>query len=118
MMNVLTPLLSLFSSSQKLPEGSEKVLGAFTDFIQRDDKAKALVASYIEQARQHDIATFDKSDKFTNRIRSLVRPVCTLLTLSWYIYARVMGIPLTPEDYTLIGGVVAFWFGVRSLEKR
>jgi len=42
----------------------------------------------------------------------------TFAAMSWYLYARTQGIELTQEDYAIIGGVLAFWFGFRPFEKR
>jgi len=37
--------------------------------------------------------------------------------MAWYIYARLNDIPLQAEDYAIIGGIMAFWFGFRPFEK-
>lgn len=71
----------------------------------------------VQQAREHDIQTFDPNDRFSNRLRSSVRPVITYTAMAWYIYARVTGYGLTHEDFAIIGSVLAFWFGVRPFEK-
>ncbi|NPA52679.1 MAG: hypothetical protein GXO22_07270 [Aquificae bacterium] len=51
-------------------------------------------------------------------LRALVRPTIALSSVSFYIGAKVYGIPLTEFDYYLIGGVFAFYFGLRTIEKR
>lgn len=95
-----------------------KVLGAVETYATKDERLQAFLAEQIDKARQHDIATFDKTDLFSNRLRSSVRPLVTFAAMTWYIYARVNNIPLQAEDYALIGGVTAFWFGCRLFEKR
>jgi len=50
-------------------------------------------------------------------LRALVRPVIALSSISFYITAKVKGIELSQMDYYLIGGVFAFYFGLRSVEK-
>ncbi len=79
---------------------------------------ETLTEDKFNNARKHDIATFDKNDLFSNRLRSIVRPICTLIAISWYVYARANEIPLGKEDYAIIGGILAFWFGFRPFEKK
>ena len=95
-----------------------KVLGAVEDYANKDERMQAFLAEQINKARSHDIATFDKTDKFSNRLRSSVRPLTTFAAMAWYIYARLNEIPLQAEDYAIIGGIMAFWFGFRPFEKR
>ena len=96
----------------------DSVIGAVQDYLTKDERAQKFWAEQMDNARQHDIATFDQGDKFINRLRSSVRPIVTFVALAWYVYARLNNIPLTQEDYTIIGGVLAFWFGFRPFEKR
>lgn len=93
------------------------VTGALQKYLTQDAEALKIMEDAVNAARQHDAATFDKDDRFSNRLRSSVRPVCTYVAVGWYVYARVMGLPLGSEDYALIGGMVAFWFGLRPFEK-
>ena len=95
-----------------------KVLGAVEAYATKDERMQAFLAEQINKARQHDVATFDKTDLFSNRLRSTVRPLTTFAAMGWYIYARLNDIPLAAEDYAIIGGVMAFWFGFRPFEKR
>lgn len=97
-----------------IPEG---VGEAFNEYLTKDQKALEQINGFVENARKHDIATFDKTDKFSNRLRSSVRPLTTFAAMAWYIYARLNDIPLNAEDYAIIGGVMAFWFGFRPFEK-
>ena len=94
------------------------VIEQANSYLQKDERVAKQLAEEVDAARQHDIKTFDTADAFSNRLRSLVRPLCTFICLGWYIFARVNHIPLTPEDYSIIGGVLAFWFGFRPFEKR
>ena len=101
-----------------LPEETiGKVSNAVSDFLTRDERAQAAVMAEIEKARQHDIATTEATPPVVNLLRGLVRPLITLAACFWYIYARMSGIELTVEDYTIIGGIMAFWFGFRPFEK-
>lgn len=95
-----------------------RVLGAVEAYATKDERMQAFLAEQIDKARQHDVATFDKTDLFSNRLRSSVRPLTTFAAMAWYIYARLNDIPLAAEDYAIIGGVMAFWFGFRPFEKR
>mgnify|MGYP005686751617 FL=1 len=123
---VLGGLFGLLKGSSKSIAGKagvdesivSKVLGAVEDYANKDERMQAFLAEQINKARQHDIATFDKADKFSNRLRSSVRPLTTFAAMAWYIYARLNDIPLQAEDYAIIGGIMAFWFGFRPFEKR
>lgn len=76
------------------------------------------MAEQLKSARMHDAQIFDATDKFSNTLRSSVRPIITIAAMGWYIWARANGVPLEGEDYAIIGGVLAFWFGFRPFEKR
>ncbi len=94
------------------------VLKGVDAYLSKDERARAQLNDFVKDARAHDISTFMKEDLFSNRLRSLVRPVVTFAAMGWYLYARSHGITLTQEDYAIIGGVLAFWFGFRPFEKR
>jgi len=96
----------------------DKVIGAVEYYATKDERYQKFVADQIENARAHDIATFDKTDRFSNRLRSTVRPFVTFSAVIWYIYARVNEIVFTSEDYAIVGGILAFWFGFRPFEKK
>ena len=130
MMQLALPLLasivSLFDSKRKvLAETAgvtEDVMAVvsrtMTDFLTKDEKVMELTMKHMQDARSHDIATFDKADVMSNRLRSVVRPVCTFIAIGWYVYARVNNIPLQQEDFAIVGGILAFWFGFRPFEKK
>ncbi len=67
---------------------------------------------YREELREQGVSTFVKN------LRALVRPVIAFSSIGFYIGAKVNGIQLTEFDYYLIGGVFAFYFGLRTFEKR
>ncbi|MBI1362718.1 MAG: hypothetical protein GC134_01935 [Proteobacteria bacterium] len=118
---LIGPLLSLFRRrgvEGVAQDATEQVVSALEAFLHKDEEAAKLTADYMDQARKHDIATFDAQDRFANRMRACVRPACTFVALCWYVYARANGIELQPEDYAIIGGILAFWFGFRPFEKR
>ncbi len=56
--------------------------------------------------------------KWVKSIRALVRPTIAYTSIAFYVYSKITGIELTGMDYSLIGGVFAFYFGLRHLEKR
>ena len=123
---IIGGLLGLFKGNKKgIAEQAgvevgvvDKVIGAVEYYATKDERYQKFVESQIKNARAHDIATFDKTDKFSNRVRSTVRPFVTFTAVIWYIYARVSEIPLTGEDYAIVGGILAFWFGFRPFEKK
>jgi membrane-bound ClpP family serine protease len=52
----------------------------------------------------------------TANLRSLVRPVVTLLLVLALIYGFVVGV-VTPDAFVpVVAGVIAFWFGSRKPE--
>lgn len=129
MLNVLAPALAgIFSALLKQRGDIATVSGASEDVVNRvltaaeqhlskDERLQAQIFAEMESARSHDANTFDKTDVIANRLRSSVRPIVTFAAMGWYVFARVEGIALAPEDYAIIGGILAFWFGMRPLEK-
>jgi hypothetical protein len=98
-------------------ETVDKVSNAVNDFLTRDERAASAVMAEIEKARNHDAATAENAPPIVVLLRGLVRPVITLAACFWYIYARLIGVELLAEDYAIIGGIMAFWFGFRPFEK-
>lgn len=96
----------------------QQVGSVLGDYLSRDQKALQSVMDEMERARRHDVDTKGTEPPIVLLMRGLVRPLITLSAFVWYVLARAYGIPLSSEDYALIGGVVAFWFGFRSFEKR
>lgn len=89
------------------------------DYLSRDEKALAAVMAEIDKARGHDTAMNAVAmPPVVNLLRGLVRPVITFAAFGWYVVARLLGIPLALEDYTMVGGILAFWFGFRPFDKR
>lgn len=96
----------------------DRISGVISDYLGKDEKLLALTSDEIEKARQHDVSTLDKSERVVNLLRGLVRPVVTFTAFVWYVFARAAEIPLGSEDYAIIGGVIAFWFGFRPFDKK
>lgn len=87
-------------------------------FMERDERLLQLAHSEVQDARRHDTAIGNGGLVLVDLLRGLVRPGITLAVFIWYIYARLHGIALSAEDYALVGGVLAFWFGMRLYEKQ
>ena len=100
------------------PGAVSKVGQALEEYLSRDERFQQLAETAMQNARQHDISTFDQTDQIINRLRSSVRPLCSFVAMGWYVFARANNIPLAAEDYAIIGGVLAFWFGFRPFEKQ
>jgi hypothetical protein len=98
-------------------ESVAKIGAVVERYVTQDERAQQMLNDELERARQHDVATSAKAPPVVELLRGLVRPVVTLLAFGWYVWARAVGISLGSEDYALIGGVVAFWFGFRPFEK-
>jgi len=121
LLSLIPQVIGLFRAAPIVgvaPAAVNKVMDALEDFVNQDDKARKLVEEHMQNARKHDVATFDDGDIAANRLRACVRPICTFVAMGWYVLARIYNIPLTAEDYTIIGGILAFWFGFRPFEKR
>lgn len=130
MLQVLAPALAgIFSALVKQREAISSSSGVSEDIVNRvltaaeqhigkDERLQQQLFAEVENARQHDVATFSPDTVGVNILRGAVRPVVTFMAMGWYIYARVQGVALLPEDYAIIGGILAFWFGFRPFEKR
>lgn len=99
-------------------EAVDKVTTAIESYISKDERVLQMAEQDINNARQHDTSTYNPADKLVNTARGLVRPICSFIAIIWYVWARAAGIPLMAEDYAIIGGVLAFWFGFRPFEKK
>lgn len=93
-----------------------KVGAAVENYLTRDERVLQADYDETERARRHDVDMGIRVPAI-DVLRGLVRPVITLTAFFWYVYARVSGIEMMAEDYAIIGGVVAFWFGFRPFEK-
>ena len=93
-----------------------KVGAAVENYLGRDEKLLQSELDAVERARRHDIDMAVRLPVI-DLLRGIVRPVVTLAAFCWYVYARSNGISMLPEDYAIIGGIVAFWFGFRPFEK-
>ncbi|HEX2858692.1 MAG TPA: hypothetical protein VHP58_00580 [Alphaproteobacteria bacterium] len=98
-------------------DGVAKVGEALQNFMTQDTAAQQKIYDEMDKARQADVATLPGAPPVVLLLRGLVRPVITLVAFGWYVAARANGVTLGSEDYAIIGGVVAFWFGFRPFEK-
>ncbi|MBI1308712.1 MAG: hypothetical protein GC129_02490 [Proteobacteria bacterium] len=101
---------------------SETVVGKVGDaveaYLMKDEKAMQVLMGEIDKAREHDTAMNSvPMPPVVNLCRGMVRPVITFTAFLWYVYARVAGIDLGAEDYAIVAGILAFWFGFRPFEK-
>ncbi len=95
-----------------------KVSGVVGDILTKDEKMMEAVMAEIDKARSHDAAMAAVNAlPVIGVLRGLVRPVITLTAFFWYVYARCTGVPMMAEDYAIVGGIMAFWFGLRPFEK-
>ncbi len=95
-----------------------KVSGVVTDLLAKDEGLASVIMAEIEKARQHDSGMgASNMMPLISMLRGLVRPVITLTAFFWYVYARCAGLPMSGEDYAIVGGIMAFWFGLRPFEK-
>lgn len=82
------------------------------------------LAEDIQNARQmYIVELMQLKGKFLNFIRGFVRPYLSYIAGSIWAYTIVDKIItksrplLSPLDYSIIGAVIAFWFGSRFLER-
>ena len=94
-----------------------KVSGVVNDLLTKDERVAGAIMAEIDRARAHDTAMMEQATPFVTLLRGLVRPVITLTAFFWYVYARCTGLPMSGEDYAIVGGIMAFWFGLRPFEK-
>lgn len=94
-----------------------KVSTAVEDFFSKDEKAALAVMAEVDKARAHDSTMVGHEPPAVALLRGIVRPLITLTAFVWYVYARAAGVVLGGEDYAIIGGILAFWFGFRPFEK-
>lgn len=112
-------LNSLVANKQVKDLGiTDDVAKGITSYLQNNTKLEQEIVEEIDKARQHDIKTGQNTSNFVKNLRGSIRPICTIATFIWYLYAKLNHIELTSEDYSIIGGVLAFWFGFRSYEKK
>ena len=117
---VIAAALSKFKGSKKaLDLGiSEDIINAVSSYLSKDIELDKNLTEQIKNAQDHDISIGQKLSKLVINLRGLIRPLCTIVILTWYLYAKLNNINLTTEDYSIIGGVLAFWFGFRTYEKK
>lgn len=97
-------------------DGVQRVSDVVEAFLSKEERTQAALLQSVEQARQHD-AALPAGTLWMANLRACVRPVVSLTAMVWYVYARANGIALQSEDYAIIGGILAFWFGFRPFEK-
>lgn len=87
--------------------------------MQLEGKLAIFFANTINDAREHDKATYGAtwSGQAVDFCRGMIRPVITMGAASYFIYAKMHGMEINDYDYTIIGGVFAFWFGGKFLGK-
>lgn len=96
----------------------QQVLCAVEHYATKEERYARFLAEQVDLARRHDSGLTAHTSRAMNDLRAAVRPVVSFIAIGWYVYARMMQIPLTQEDYAIIGGVLMFWFGMRPFEKR
>lgn len=69
----------------------------------------------VADARAHDKAAYGGG--LVDFLRGIVRPLITGAAFTFYVHAKINGIPMTIEDYSIIGMILAFWFGGKFLGK-
>ena len=99
------------------PAVIDKVGEAIQIHLTKDERQLQRLALEIQNARDFAVQTQVKGHWLVDLARGLVRPVITFTAMGWYVFARVNDIALQPEDYAIVGGILAFWFGMRPFEK-
>ncbi|PZP39005.1 MAG: hypothetical protein DI585_05520 [Pseudomonas fluorescens] len=95
-----------------------KVSGVVGDLLTKDERVVEAIMAEVDKARTHDAGMVASNIlPLVSLLRGLVRPVITLTAFFWYVYARCAGLPMNGEDYAIVGGIMAFWFGLRPFEK-
>lgn len=88
-----------------------------------DDRVGSFeVSSLMQTIREQFTAS---TSPWVNLISIFVRPTTTYALVALYIFAKVWGALhgvafgqlYSPEDYALLGGILAFWFADRSMKR-
>lgn len=109
-----TPFLTKHSGADV--QTVSKVVQAVETLVHQKPDVFSQAAQELQNARNFAQATLAQH-VVVDVVRGLVRPVITYVAMAWYVYARWNSISLTAEDYAIIGGILAFWFGFRPFEK-
>ena len=106
----------IWPNADNKEELKAKLKSAIIDLALEGNK---LIFMDLDSARKAYIAELQEQNvpSWIRGFRALVRPVIAFGVIVFYIYARVKGIPLTSIDDITIGSIVAFYFGLRHLEK-
>ena len=87
---------------------------------EQEHKARELIAKQAEASNtfflEYFKATIGENEPWYAPNR-LFRPLCSFFVVGFYCYCRLNGVALEPTDQILIGGIVGFWFGGRTIEK-
>lgn len=112
--------LSAFKDSAKGKDLglTQDITNGISAYLHANKNLEKQIVAEVDKARQHDIAIGLNASKFIINLRGFIRPLCTIAAFIWYIYAKLNNIELISEDYSIIGGTLAFWFGFRSYEKK
>lgn len=95
-----------------------QVSNVVNDMLTKDERVTEAIMAEFDKARAHDTAMAASNIiPAVSLLRGLVRPVITLTAFFWYVYARCAGLPMNGEDYAIVAGIMAFWFGLRPFEK-
>lgn len=116
-------LAKTLSSFAKTKEGknlglTDDIIQGISKYIETNNDFEKEILKQAELARQHDLKSSEKNSQYINNIRGAIRPFCTLIAFAWYLYAKLNNIELNGQDYAMVGGILAFWFGFRSLDKK
>tara|TARA_Y100001960_G_C14503829_1_gene742972 strand:- start:228 stop:629 length:402 start_codon:yes stop_codon:yes gene_type:complete len=121
---VIAKILSNFAKSDKAKSLgiNDVVVNEVSNYIKADkifeQEIDQHLSKELEKARKHDNDINSQVSSYVINIRGLIRPICTVAAFIWYVYAKLNNIDLDSQDYSIIGGILAFWFGFRSYEKK
>lgn len=121
---IFAKILANFAKTEKAKSLgiNDVVVNEVSNFIKSDHlfekELNGQLSQELEKARKHDNDINSQVSSYVINIRGLIRPICTIAAFMWYVYAKLNNIVLDSHDYSIIGGILAFWFGFRSYEKK
>ena len=117
MISLLLPLL-VKVVSKLLPEKPKEVIEGLVNTVIVND---AEIQKQIEDYRKFVVEFEGKAElmpKVVNILRAIPRPIITIAIMVVLFKYLWFAIPLPKELWYLSGGVFAFYFGLRHLEKK
>ena len=115
--SIISYIFNRLKNSGIIKKSELKTLNLLEKEINESKTLNKEISQLLAKVVEHDAGLIKNNSSLVNNLRGIIRPICTLFAFAWYLYAKVNNIELSLEDYSIIGGILAFWFGFRTYEK-